>query len=107
MQVFLTRFAATLAADEHAAMVLDQAGWHIARKLVVPSNVSFILQPSYSPELNPVERIWLFLRERHLSHRLLSDYEAILGALCNAWQALTVERVLSLTNFPYLRQVRI
>ena len=107
MQVFLTRFAATLAADEHAAMVLDQAGWHIARKLVVPSNVSFILQPSYSPELNPVERIWLFLRERHFSHRLLNDYEAILKALCNAWQALTVERVLSLTNFPYLRQVRI
>lgn len=107
MQVFLTRFAATLAADEHAAMVLDQAGWHIARKLVVPSNVSFILQPSYSPELNPVERIWLFLRERHLSHRLLNGYEAIVGALCNAWQALTVERVLSLTNFPYLREVRI
>ena len=107
MQVFLDQFAATLAADEHAVMVMDQAGWHTAADLVVPSNVSIVLQPSYSPELNPVERIWLFLRERHLSHRLLNDYDAIVDALCRAWNGLDVRRLISLTNFPYLRQVRI
>ena len=107
MQLFLDSFAATLATDEHAVMVLDQAGWHIAEKLMLPSNVSLVLQPPYSPELNPVERLWLFLRERHLSHRLLNDYDAIVEALCNAWKALTIERLISLTNFPYLKEVRI
>ena len=51
MQVFLDMFAATLAADEHAALVADQAGWHIAEALRVPDNVTLVYLPSYSPEL--------------------------------------------------------
>ena len=53
MQLFLDRFAATLAPDEHAAMVMDQAGWHITDDLAVPTNVSLILLPSYSPRTEP------------------------------------------------------
>ncbi len=105
MQLFLDKFAATLASDEHAVMVADQAGWHIAEDLMVPKTISLLLQPAYSPELNPVERVWLYLRERHLSHRLLNSYEAILDALCKAWNALTAERLTSLTDYPYLKQV--
>lgn len=107
MQVFFDKFAATLAADEHAVMVMDQAGWHVTGDLVVPNNVSVVFLPPYSPQLNPVERLWLFLRERHLSHRLVHSYDAIVEALCNAWQALSVERLISLTSFPYLKEVRI
>ena len=107
MQVFLDRFAATLAAAEHAVIVMDQAGWHTTGSLIIPSNISLVLQPSYSPELNPVERLWLYLRERHLSHRLLNSYDAIVEALCAAWKALTAERLISLTKFPYPNQVRI
>jgi transposase len=107
MDDFLAQFAAKLAEDEHAALVLDRAGWHTAKRLVVPANITLIRLPPYSPQLNPVERLWLFLRERHLSHRLLNDYEAVVAALCRAWNALTNERVHSLTNSPYLQQVRI
>src|SRR4028119_532904 len=107
MNEFLARFAATLAEDEHAVMVLDRAGWHRAKKLVVPSNVTLVWLPPYSPQLNPVERVWLFLREGHLSHRLLDTYDAIVGALCRAWNALTKERFQSLTSYPYLEQIRI
>ena len=57
MNEFLARFAATLAEDEHAVMVADRAGWHTARRLVVPSNVTLVWLPSYSPQLNPVERL--------------------------------------------------
>ena len=106
MQLFLDRFAATLAAGEHAAMVMDQAGWHITDDLAVPPNVSLILLPSYSPQLNPVERVWLFLRERHLSHRLLDTYDAIVDALCIAWDKISPARMASLTSYPYLDQVR-
>ena len=106
MQVFLDGFSAQLAPDEHAAMVLDQAGWHGARALVVPANVTLVPLPPYSPELNPVERVWLYLRERHLSHRLLAGYNAIVDACCRAWNELTPERLRSLTSYPYLQQVR-
>ena len=87
------QFQATLAEDQHAVLVLDRAGWHRAKKLVVPSNIMLVWLPPYSPQLNPVERVWLFLREKHLSHRLLDTYDAIVGALCRAWNALTKERL--------------
>jgi len=69
MQVFLDRFAATLAEDEHAAVLLDQAGWHGARDLAVPGNIALVSLPPYSPQLNTVERVWLHLRERHCRGR--------------------------------------
>jgi hypothetical protein len=105
MQLFLEHFSSTLTSDEHAVMVVDGAGWHIAHDLRIPGNVTLVLLPPYAPELNPVERVWLFLRERHLSHRLLAGYDAIVDALCTAWNALTPERLLSLTSYPYLNQV--
>jgi transposase len=107
MSTFLGEFAARLAEDEHTILVLDRAGWHKARRLVVPSNITLVWLPPYSPQLNPVERLWLFLRERHLSHRLLDSYDAILDALCHAWNALTAERIRSLTSYPYLEQVKV
>ena len=65
------------------------------------------VSPAYSPQLNPVERLWLFLRERHLSHRLLDTYDDIVDALWRAWNALTAERIRSPTNYPYLEQVKV
>lgn len=105
MNDFLRRFAATLAEDEHAVMVLDGAGWHTSHDLVVPANVSLLRLPPYSPELNPVERIWLYLRERHLSHRLHDGVRAIIDAVCAAWCQLTPERLRSLCNYPWIRKV--
>ena len=70
MQEFLERFAATIAEDEHVVMMLDRAGWHASGDLRVPDNITPVPLPAYSPELNPVERVWLYLKERFLSHRL-------------------------------------
>ena len=42
MDAFLARFAATLAADEHAVVVLDRAGWHRAKRLAVPDNITLV-----------------------------------------------------------------
>ena len=63
--------------------------------------------PPYSPDLNLVERVWLYLRERHLSYRLLADYNAVVDACGRAWTALTSEpgRLQSLCGFPYLQSI--
>jgi hypothetical protein len=73
MQVFLHAFAETIADDEHVALVLDGAGWQGSKALRVPSNITLVPLPPYSPEINPVERVWLYLKERFLSLRLHSD----------------------------------
>lgn len=107
MDLFLEHFAASLAEDVHAVMVLDGAGWHDERALTVPQNVTLVPLPPYSPELNPVERVWLYLRERFLSLRALGDTEAIIEACCDAWNTLTTEpdRLRSLCAYPWITKV--
>ena len=107
MSVFLAEFAKTLPENEHAVMVLDQAGWHGANALEIPDNVTLISLPPYSPELNPVERLWLYLRERFLSLRVFEDQEAIIDACCQAWNAVAddADRIKSLCLQPWIRKV--
>ena len=86
-------------------MVLDGAGWHTSHALMVPCNVTLLRLPPYSPELNPVERVWLYLRERHLSNRVHEGYTAIVDAVCEAVNRLTPERLRSLCGYPWIREV--
>jgi transposase len=104
MTIFLEHFAHQLEPGVHAVLVLDQAGWHDARALHVPDTITLLPLPSASPALNPVERVWLYLRERYLSHRVLDDYDAVLEAVCRAWNRLLDEtgRLTTLTAYPYL-----
>jgi DDE superfamily endonuclease len=67
MRPFLAEFAAALPEEVHAVLVLDGAGRHGARALTVPPNITLVPLPPHSPELDPVERVWLYLRERFLS----------------------------------------
>lgn len=108
MQEFLDRFAKTIRDDEHVAMVLDQAGWHGANALRVPDNITLLPLPPYSPELNPVERVWLFLKERFLSHRLHADYDAVADAASKAWNRLRAEvgRLTSLCSYSWIPKVK-
>jgi transposase len=107
MQAFLDAFAATLADNVHVALVLDGAGWH-GKSLRVPTSITLVKLPPYSPELNPVERVWLYLKERFLSLRLLNDYDAIVLAAARAWRRLLRQtgRIASLTAFPWIMRVK-
>ena len=59
----------------HVVLVLDQAGWHRSKRLEVPGNITLLPLPPYSPELNPVERVWSWLKSHHLSNRVFDDSE--------------------------------
>jgi transposase len=105
MGTFLAEFAQTIPADTHVVLVLDQAGWHSSRRLCVPDSITLVPLPAYAPELNPVERVWLSLREPFLSHRVLEGYEEIVAACCEAWNSLTAQRLRSLCNHPWFAKV--
>jgi transposase len=106
-ELFLGHFAATRPRDVHTVMVWDGAGWHDKRALDVPDTLTLLELPPYSPELNPVERLWLYLRERYLSIRILDDTEAIIDACCEAWNQLIAEpgRIQSLCDYPWITEV--
>lgn len=69
-------------------LLLDRAGWHTTEKLIVPRNMTLIFLPSRSPELNPVENVWQYLRQNWLSNRVFDTYDAIIDAACHAWNNL-------------------
>ena len=108
MQAFLDELALAVPADRHAVLLIDRAGWHTARRLRWPENVTPLHLPPYSPELNGIERVWLYLKERFLSHRVFKDMTAIIDACCEAWNSLLAEtgRISSLANMPWLKQVK-
>ena len=91
MQAHLDEISLHIAPGAHAAVLMDRAGWHITGKLKVPKNITIILLPSRSPELNPVENIWQYLRQNWLSNRVFPTYDAILDAGCQAWNRLIAQ----------------
>jgi hypothetical protein len=91
MQHQLDEIGRCLAQTTHAIVVLDQAAWHTTAKLRPPENVSLLELPAKSPELNPAENVWQFLRQTKLSNRIFDDYEAIVTAACEAWNSLIAE----------------
>lgn len=88
MQMHLEEISSHVARRAHAVVLMDRAGWHSTDKLKVPKNITIILLPSRSPELNPVENVWQYLRQNWLSNTIFQDYEAILDAGCDAWRKL-------------------
>jgi len=91
MSIYLDRSAAERDPDVRAVIVHDHAGWHGPNAIDVPHTITVVPSPPYSPELNPVERLWLYLRERLLSLGILDAYDAIVDACCRAWNALAAD----------------
>lgn len=100
MEAHLAEIATQITPGAHAVLVLDGAGWHTSPRLRVPANISLLPLPRYSPELNPVENIWEYLRQNWLSHRVWDGYDAIVEACCDAWTRLmrVPEQVASITT---------
>ncbi|TCM81652.1 DDE superfamily endonuclease [Rhizobium sp. BK068] len=60
----------------------------MSNNLVVPDNITILPLPPKSPEPNPVENLWLFVRENWLSNRIFKSYDNIVDNCCDAWRKL-------------------
>ena len=91
MNLHLWTLSRAVAADVHIALVLDNAGWHVSKGLRVPANITLVPLPPYSPELNAMEAVWLYLKSHYLSNRTYADHEALYAAGCDAWNQFTAD----------------
>ena len=108
MTLHLAEISRAVAPGAHAVVVLDGAGWHKpGGRLKLPANISLLILPAYSPELNPQENIWQYLRQNFLSNRVFATYEAIVDACCEAWQALITQpdRITSIATREWAKKV--
>ncbi len=106
MNVFLEQFSRELPAGVHAILIWDGAGYHTSPQLVVPANVSLIPLVPYSPELNPVENLWHYLRSHYWSLRVDANLNALEEAAMSAWRkvCLEPESVKSICAAPYVNE---
>ena len=103
VNLFLAQLSATLAADVQAVLVWDRAGYHRARALTCPENITLVSLPPYSPELNPVENLWHYLRSHHWSNRKYNSVDDLFDAAETAWRAscLNEDIIRTVCRAPY------
>ena len=101
---FLRQFAQTIPANKHAVMLWDGAGFHTAKSLCIPENMTVVTLPPYSPELNPIENLWHYLKSHYWSNRAYADYDELEQAAVDAWRhaALDDQLMKTVCAAPYL-----
>jgi transposase len=101
MNVFLQEMSKALE-KKKALLIMDGAGWHKTKKLVIPDNIKVTFLPPYSPELNPVERYWEYIKTNVLKNKLYEDLQTLEDTVCNFINSLTPLTVRSVCNVTYL-----
>ncbi len=88
----------------YCILFLDGAGAHISHDLVVPPDMHLELLPTYSPELNPVESVWDYVREHYFANRILATIGRVENRLCQAFRDLDMDPrlVQSIAGFDWI-----
>jgi len=91
--------------NEQLVMIMDQAGWHKAKCLNIPDNITLHWLPPYSPELNPVEHLWDDIREKWFSNKAFKSLHAVEIQLVEALQHYlsSPSELSSMTLFPWMQ----
>jgi transposase len=69
MNVYLKELSGKI--KEDLILIMDGAGWHKSKNLIIPNNIQIVLLPPYCPELNPVERLWRYIKDNVLKNKVL------------------------------------
>lgn len=85
VNAFFREFEKEIDPDVHVVMIWDRAGFHTSHKVKVPKNVTLIGLPPYSPQLNPIEKLWQYLRHHYWSNRVYEGYDHLRQAANEAW----------------------
>lgn len=91
-------------AEKLVVMMCDRAAWHRSHALEIPENIVLLAMPPVSPELNPAERMWKWIRENHVGNRFFDDLQGAEDAVVEAFLKLDSDPEItrSITSFPYI-----
>jgi len=98
-QIFLDQFSMSYS-DSFIIMVLDNGAFHKAKKLLIPDNMVLLFTPPYSPELNPIERLWQALKDE-LSSFLFETLDELKESVAGILKRYSFQDIASLTGYSY------
>jgi len=96
MNVFLEELSEEI--KEDFILIMDGAGWHKSKDLIVPKNIQIVLLPPYCPELNPVERLWKYIKNHTIKNRVFNTLENLEDEICDFVKNLTKDVVMSICS---------
>lgn len=102
MNIFLEEFSKFIGTDQKAVILMDGAGWHKSHDLVIPSNVRIIIQPPYSPELNPVEKLWQYIKNHTIKNKIYITLDALELAVCQFLNCISKNDIKTICNINYI-----
>ena len=94
MNVFLQELSEEI--KEDFILIMDGAGWHKSKDLIIPRNIQIILLPPYCPELNPVERLWKFIKDNTIKNKVFETLKNLEDEVCGFVKNLTDEVVVGI-----------
>lgn len=94
MNVFLKELSEEI--KEDFVLIMDGAGWHKSKDLITPKNIQIILLPPYCPELNPVERLWKYIKDNTIKNKVFETLENLEDEVCEFVKNLTDEVVVGI-----------
>ena len=100
MNVYLKELSRKI--KEDVILIMDGAGWHKSKDLFVPKNIEIMLLPAYSPELNPVERLWRHIKDYVLKNRIYETLKELEDEVCDFTKQIKIETYQSICNANYL-----
>lgn len=105
MHQHLTLISEATPIGKYSVVVMDRASWHQADLASGFDNLCIIHIPPYSPELNPMEQVWQWLRQNKLANRCFENYEDIIRSVCTAWNdfCASKDRVISLCTRDWVK----
>jgi len=101
MQIFLDEFGREIGGEE-IVIIMDGAGWHKSKTLVIPPNIEIIYLPPYSPELNPVERLWLYIKKAVLYNKIYDTLDGLENVVAEFIAKLKNNTIAKICNYGYM-----
>ena len=94
MNVFLEELSEEI--KEDFILIMDGASWHKSKNLIIPKNIQIVFLPPYCPELNPVERLWKYIKNHTIKNRVFKTLENLEDEVCEFVRNLTKDIVISI-----------
>ena len=98
MNIFLSAFIKQNP-DKQILMIMDGAAWHQSKRLTKYQGLKTLIQPPYSPELNPVERLWQHIKDKTIKNKCFTSLETLEHAVIQCVKNITNEDIMSLCKY--------
>jgi len=99
MNLFLQKLSEEFP-DDYIVLVADKAAWHTANGLNIPENIEIISLPPYTPEMNPIEQIWAWIRLHGFRNELFQTLDCVVDRLCDTIRSLSIDCLCQAKNPP-------